>query len=281
MQKDTAARFLRETFQPKDRIAIVLVNKQNGAVTQRIALADQAASPPFQAWLRYQNSQRYEIYFTPNVLESEARGRTKVDIGEVRHIYLDFDDNGTAKIRALADRRDLPTCNYVVNSSPERWQAFWKVQGFGKDEAEALMRHLVRELGADAAATDCSRVMRLPGFYNHKYAHRHYVRVEHLSSDTYGPEHFPKPPVDDRGQISPADLSIRTARTTGHLSQSELDFAYAKRALLRGESADAVAAAIAQYREGEKSSVSDYAARTVRNAAAQLHLTGGPSDLER
>lgn len=270
MQKDTAARFLRETFQPNDRMAIVLLNKQNGAVTQRIASAEQAASPRFQAWLRYQNSQRYEIYFTPNVLESEARGRTKTDIGEVRHVYLDFDENGTEKTRALVGRSDLPKPSYVVNSSPDRWQAFWKVQGFGKDDAEALMRHLVRELGADPAATDCSRVMRLPGFYNHKYAHRHYVRVEHLSSDTYSPEHFPKPPVDVRGQRSPADFSIRTAHTAGRISQSELDFAYAMRALLRGETAEAVTKAIAQYREGEKANEWEYAARTVRKVVEHL-----------
>jgi len=44
---------------------------------------------------------------------------------------------------------------------------------FEKDQAESLQRALVRELGADLAATDSSRVLRLPGFYNHKYAKPH------------------------------------------------------------------------------------------------------------
>ncbi len=37
------------------------------------------------------------------------------------------------------------------------------------------------------------------------------------------------------------------------ISQSERDWAYAKRALARGDSPDAVIAAISQYRTGQKS----------------------------
>jgi len=38
----------------------------------------------------------------------------------------------------------------------------------------------------------------------------------------------------------------------------------------RGESAEAVSAAIARYREGEKHNIWDYATRTVWKAAAEL-----------
>ena len=36
-------------------------------------------------------------------------------------------------------------------------------------EAENLMRAMAREFGGDPAATDSTRVLRLPGFYNKKY----------------------------------------------------------------------------------------------------------------
>jgi hypothetical protein len=99
-----------------------------------------------------------------NTLRESARGRTKADVAVIRHVYLDFDDNGTQAVEALLKREDLPRPNYLDNSSPDKWQVVWKAAGFGKEEAEALQRGLVRETGADPAATGCARVLRLPGF---------------------------------------------------------------------------------------------------------------------
>jgi hypothetical protein len=99
-----------------------------------------------------------------NALNDGARGRTKADVAIIRHVYLDFDENGTAAVEALVKRDDLPKPNYLVNSSPDKWQVVWKVEGFVKEEAESLQQALVRETGADPAATDSSRVLRLPGF---------------------------------------------------------------------------------------------------------------------
>src|SRR6266852_9140830 len=85
--------YLRASFEPTDRLAVVLVNKRPDSVIQRIATTEKIASPYFQAWLRYQNAQRYEIYVSMNALREDARGRTKEDIAAIRHVYLDFDDN--------------------------------------------------------------------------------------------------------------------------------------------------------------------------------------------
>lgn len=268
MPNDTAAQFLKRHFQPNDRLAFVLVNRRSDAVIQRLTEARQGSSPEFQHWLREHNRQRFEIYFSPNTLEASARGRTKSDIAEVRHIYLDFDENGTANLNRLLTRDDIPKPNFVVSSSPDHWQAFWAVQEFAKEQAEALMRHLVRELGADPAATDVSRVMRLPGFYNQKYSHRHYVSVQEMSAEVHTPQRFPVPPSDERtGRVMGASHVLHD----GRLSQSELDYAYAKRALYRGDTPENIVAAIARYREGEKSDVWAYAERTVRKAADAVH----------
>src|SRR5712692_2036363 len=170
--------YLRASFEPTDRLAVVLVNKRPDSVIQRIATAEKIASPDFQAWLRYQNAQRYEIYVSMNALRADARGRTKEDVAVIRHVYLDFDDNGTAAVQELFRRQDLPTPSHVLNTSPDKWQVTWRVEGFTKDEAENLQRALARETGADPAATDCARVLRLPGFDNHKYSRPYLVRVE-------------------------------------------------------------------------------------------------------
>src|SRR6202034_173199 len=124
-------------------------------------------------------------------------------------------------------------------------------EGFGQDEAEGLMRRLVRDTGADPAATDSSRVLRLPGFANHKYGRPFVVSVEARATETYHPEHFPKVSIEEQGGRRIADHGpAREPCGSGEISQSERDWAYARRALARGESPDKVRASIAAFRNG-------------------------------
>src|SRR5216684_5762063 len=125
---DIPGPYLRVNFEPTDRLAVVLVNKQAASVIQRVATAERIASQDFQAWLRYQNAQRYEIYVSMNALREDARGRTKEDIGVIRHVYLDFDHDGNAAVQALFKRQDLPTPSHVVSTSPGKWQVSWRVE---------------------------------------------------------------------------------------------------------------------------------------------------------
>lgn len=272
MDIEVPVRYLRENFRPEDRLAVVLIQKETHRVVQRITTAERIAAPGFQAWLRHENARRSEVYVSMNTIKENSRSRTKDDIAEVRHVYLDFDDNGTAAVQALMQRNDVPTPNYLVNSSPGKWQVVWKVEGFGQEEAERLMRHLVRETGADPAATDSSRVLRLPGFVNHKYARPFMVRFEARADRTYGPEHFPRVPAEGQGVRTVVGKEPPNKGNAVHpgISQSERDWAYAKRALSRGESPQTVIAAIARYRTGEKSDVRTYAERTVRKAGEAL-----------
>ena len=268
MDVEVPAQYLRDNFRPDDRLAIVLIQKEIHRVVQRIATTEKIAARGFQAWLRHENAQRCEVYVSMNTIKPASRGRTKNDIAEVRHIYLDFDDNGTAAVQALMQRSDVPTPNYLVNSSAGKWQVVWKVEGFGQEDAERLMRHLVRETGADPAATDSSRVLRLPGFMNHKYSKPFLVRVETRSERTYGPEHFPTVPNDGQSGRTLVGKEHAEKASPSHsgITQSERDWAYAKRALTRGDPPDAVIAAIARHRAGQKGDPHAYAVRTVKKA---------------
>lgn len=269
VDRETAPSYIRANFEACDRLAIVILNKPSGTVKQRIATAEEIAATDFQAWLRYQNAQRYEIYISMNALRSAATGRTKGDIGTIRHLYLDFDYNGTEAVRSLLGRIDLPCPNYRISSSPGKWQVVWKVEGFTADSAERYQKDLARQHLADRAATDCARVLRLPGFYNHKYADAHLVTVECLSDRMHRPEHFPEPQVA-RLQSPAVRQAISSKRAQRDLSQSERDFAFAKRALSRGTLKEAVVAAIAAFRCYDKYDPAYYAELTVRNAAAAL-----------
>jgi hypothetical protein len=271
MDPDIPARYMRENFRPQDRIAVVLIQKETHRVVQRVATVERVVSTEFQAWLRHENASRFEVYVSMNALKEGSRSRTKDDVAEIRHVYLDFDDNGTAAVQALLKRDDVPQPNYLVNSSPDKWQVVWKVEGFAQEEAERLMRHMVRETGADPAATDSSRVLRLPGFANHKYGRPFVVSVELRATETYRPEHFPRLPTEEQGGRRIADRgAAREARGSSEVTQSERDWAYARRALARGESPDKVRAAIAAFRVGQKADVNQYAERTVRKAIESL-----------
>ena len=268
MQKDAGARFIRDNFEPEDRLAVVLIDRRSGSVTQRIAPARQIAAAGFQTWLKERNRLGADVFVSMNALREQARGRTRGDIAVIRHLYLDFDHDGTRAVERLLSREDIPKPSYLVNTSPDHWQVSWNVQGFGKEQAEEMMRGMVREFDADPAATDSARVLRIPGLVNHKRHPGHMVRMEQLSSLIYSPEHFPPLAQEGRRSASTRDhLGTPGNLPRSHLSQSELDWAYAKRALARGESPESVAASIAAYRRGDKADPDYYARLTVRKAA--------------
>jgi hypothetical protein len=274
-----ASKYIRENFSPADRVALVAINKRSGAVIQRLTRAESAAAPDSQKWLHYLNDNNYEIHISMNVLKEDARGRTRDEIASIRHIYLDFDRDGKEALERLMSRSDLPMPNYVLSTFPGRYQVVWRVEGFSREQAEYLQRGLAREAGADPAATDSSRVLRLPGFDNHKYDAPYHVEAENLSDEIRRPEHFPQyaeversagPDTAGAGSTSP-----RIHRQPERITQSERDWAYARRALSRGESKESVIMAIASYRRFNKPHVDDYARRTVEKASRSLR-TGTP-----
>ena len=252
MDKQTASHYVRSNFEPNDRLAVVLIHKPSGGVTQRFSTADRIASAEYQGWLRHMNAQKHEVYIAMNAVAANSFNRTKSDVAAIRHVYLDFDHDGTARVQAMRQRDDMPQPSYLLNTSPDKWQAVWKVEGFDLEQAERLMRGLVREFGADPAATDASRVMRLPGLYNHKYEKPHLVRAEEISREVYRPEHFPQVGTEEpgsRAMLAPAPGARgERAKPAGTNTQSEHDWAYARRALARGDDPEQVIRAIAQYR---------------------------------
>ncbi len=76
----TASDYINDNFKPSDRIAVLVLNRNLGEITQRITTAKKAASLEFQAWLRYKNANGADIYVGMNPLKQDASTRTKDDI---------------------------------------------------------------------------------------------------------------------------------------------------------------------------------------------------------
>src|SRR5213080_4927311 len=150
----SASEYILDNFKPTDRIAVLVLNRQLGETTQRITTAQKASSPELQAWLRYKNANGADIYVGMNPLQHHASTRTKDDIEKISHVYLDLDHGGGAAVDALEISDLVPRPNYVLNTSPEKFQVVWKVEGMTIEEAEVLNHAMVREFDGDPAATD-------------------------------------------------------------------------------------------------------------------------------
>jgi RepB DNA-primase N-terminal domain len=267
----SASEYILDNFKPTDRIAVLVLNRQLGETTQRITTAQKASSPEFQAWLRYKNANGADIYVGMNALQQHASTRTKDDIEKISHVYLDLDHGGTASLEALENSDLVPRPNYVLDTSPGKFQVVWKVDGMSMEEAEALNQAMVREFDGDPAATDSTRVLRIPGFANKKYEADFYVQARAESTQTYHLRDFK---LQTDSHYAPRHQHEEVARKQSApgstLSQSEHDWAFAKRALARGDEPELVIQRIADYRSEDKADPNYYARHTVNKAQAEL-----------
>jgi hypothetical protein len=268
----SASEYILDNFKPTDRIAVLVLNRQLGETTQRITTAQKASSPEFQAWLRYKNASGADIYVGMNALQRHASTRTKDDIEQISHVYLDLDHGGATSLEALENSDLVPRPNYVLNTSPEKFQVVWKAEGMTIEEAEALNQAMVREFDGDPAATDSTRVLRLPGFANKKYEPDFYVQARTESTQTYHLRDF-KLQIDsqDGPRHHHQQVGRNQSASSSPLSQSEHDWAYAKRALARGDDPEEIIRRISDYRAGDKHDPEYYARHTVEKAKAALH----------
>ena len=267
----TSWEYIKQNYDPDDRLAVVIKNHQTGQVIQRLDSARAIASRDFQTWLRFQNENGGCVYLSVNALQPEATGRTRRQVQTIRHVYLDIDHNGPAALAAvLADPR-VPQPNYVLNTSPGKFQILWKVEEFTLEQAERLQRAMAAEFGADLAVVDAARVLRIPNFRNKKYDRPTQVTAVKLSDQIYKPSHF-RLQLDLLPDPANATASRPTTNhrpSNGRLSQSEIDWARVMRDLSHGQDPAAVQARLEQQRQ-DKHNPADYAARTVNKARAEL-----------
>lgn len=185
MDRHAPRAFLAAGYAPDDWVAILLKSYRIGQAVQRVLPVATVASERFQAWLRAKNAQRWEVYVSTNAVAPAQQSRTRQHVTAVRHVFVEADADGNRLLATLSERSDLPPPSYVLRTSPGRVHVLWRVQGFDVARGEAVQKHLARELSTDTAATSAAQMTRLPGFYNHKYAHPFPVslllgRVAHL-----------------------------------------------------------------------------------------------------
>jgi len=268
----TAADFLTRCFAPNETIALLVRRESPNETLQRIAPLEHALAPRYLGWLAHENSIGANIYVAANPLRSDSRKRTKECIAAVRHLYLDLDTDGEARLTSLRASHVVPTPTAVLSTSLGKYQILWRVDGFTFEQQESTLKLLAISFGGDPACTDCNRVLRLPGFLNCKYDPPYPVKVQYPSDFTWNPGDFR---LDTPAAIPM--LSSNTMPPRQHPdkhSNSERDWAWVLHELAHGKDPAKLTRSLA-LRRADKPRPLYYAQRTVDVASARLWLIEG------
>ena len=270
--KSIAAGFLTRCFAPGETIAVLLRRENPVSAAQRVVRLEQALAPRYLGWLAHENSTGANVYVAANPLHSGSRKRTKESIASVRYLYIDIDTDGEARLAALRASDAVPTPTAILSTSPGKYQALWRVDGFDFERQESTLKLLSIAFGGDPACTDCNRVLRIPGFLNCKYDPAHRVTVEYPCDTVWTPEDF-------RLDIASVDAmlfdhAIPPPKQPGKHSNSESDWAWVTHDLAHGKDAMKLTRELAS-RRSDKPNPLYYARRTVDVASARLWLIEG------
>jgi RepB DNA-primase from phage plasmid len=272
IQIDLAHEFLARSFTPGETLAVLLRSEYPLRTQQRIVRFECAIAPRYLRWLAYENARGANIYVAANPLRFGSRKRSKESIDEVRHLYIDIDSDGDARLATIRTSDTVPIPSTILSTSPGKYQVLWQVDDFRFAEQERLLKHLAIAFGGDPACTDCNRVLRLPGFLNNKYDPAHLVTAGY-------PSNFVSKPEDFRLDDALIESLLICARKPAHIrrdqkTNSENDWAWISRELAAGKDAVKLTRTLAECRS-DKPNPLYYAQRTVDVASARLWLLEG------
>lgn len=124
------------------------------------------------------------IFVTVN--KTDGKGRKTANILQVRALFVDLDGAPLEPVM-----RSTPTPHIVIESSPGRWHAYWRIADVKNEQFRDLQRALAARFNGDQAVNDLPRVMRVAGFVHRKGA-PFVTRIESIrDSDPYTAKDFP------------------------------------------------------------------------------------------
>jgi hypothetical protein len=129
--------------------------------------------------LRRLNASGYGIFV--QVHESDGKGNRAENIISAKVFFADLDGAPRENISRLGMAPHL-----VLLTSPNKFHAYWRVDGIPLDQYKAVQQRLAKLLDSDPAVCDLPRVMRLAGFLHQKAADAPHL-VEPIESSDGAP----------------------------------------------------------------------------------------------
>lgn len=267
-----AAEFLSEWFTRDETFALLVRYPDEARTLQRIIRGTDLLKRNYLGWLAFENYRGGNVYFSINPLAHNVTRRTKDAVTEAKALYLDLDVDGDAKLAAIRRSESAPPPSAVIQTSKCKYQVLWRVCGFSTSDQEAMLKTLAETFGSDRACTDCSRVFRLPGFFNRKYIPAILVTAEMGDSKAiYSPSAFN---LKEPGVGTVETNATRTRKLGESRTQSEADWRWVMGQLQAGNLAHEVVRILAASRR-DKPNPTYYAQRTVDVASAVIWARAG------
>lgn len=204
-----AVDFITALFEATDLLAFMLLRGKDAS--HQFVTAAEAATPEFVAQLAAKNDEGFNVYVAMNVFKPGSTRRTIENVAVVRNVWTEIDEDGPEKLATIFASKLVPDPSIVLESSPSKYQFIWKVKDLTPDEASALVKSLAAEFGGDPNATDLARVLRVPGFKNHKYADQPVVEIVH-ESETMTKRYTKADFTIPQQAVSPASEIVRSER---------------------------------------------------------------------
>jgi hypothetical protein len=217
------------------------------------------------------------IHVAAHPLRSDRRKRTKDSIATVRHLYLDFDIDGEARLTSLRTSDTVPTPTAVLSTSLDRYQTLCRIDNFTFERQENILKLLAIPFGGGPACVDRKRTLRLPGFRNCKNDPSYPITVKYPCDSTSNPGDFRLdiPAANDL----PLPHAISSRKHPGKHTNSEPDWAWIRHELAHGKDASKRTRTIAS--RGSDNSVAS--ARLCLNEGVPMEdvcqTNGGPPPL--
>jgi hypothetical protein len=218
-----------------------------------------------------------KIYVSAHPLRSDRRKRTKDSIATVRHLYLDFDSDGEARLTSLLTSDTVPTPTAVLSTSLGRYQTLCRIDNFTFERQENTLKLPAVPFGGDRACMDRKRVLRLPGFRNCKHDPPYPVTVKYPcdSTSNLGDFRLDIPAAN----ALPLPHAIPSRKHPGKHTNSEHDWAWILHELDHGKDSAKLTRTIASRRSDNPVA----SARLCLNEGVPMedvcHAAGGPPPL--
>lgn len=265
-----------QRFDNNDTIALAII--RDGKTEQRFIRAGDYQK--YRGWLRYKNSQGYNVYCSVATLTAGTKNRKKdsfLDNQSVVWIELDFKTQQWSKFHT-----DLPFPSLIVASSINKTHLYWLLSDkVNKNDIENInqgLRHYFEGKYGQNVDTvhDISRVLRIPGYKNHKNGY--YCRLLQSNFKRYSPDIF-SPLVKllpETGTVSHPVINNSVSNfvkpSFESKSKSESDMREVIYRLTRlNWSRDQTINYLISKRAGEKSDINYYAELTVSKAISYIN----------
>ncbi len=181
----------------------IFPNAMTEALNERVKMGSEVIEKVTAEKIELAKQNNYGIYFTPNSMTGtkiSLKGSRRLDenVGVFNAFFLDFDDEDKDQQRKKL--RAYPVQPSYAVESKRGFQPYWLIRGnITENEWHSGMQRLIKFFGSDRAASNPSRLMRLPFTWHTKTDEKFLVKVEVWSARKYDWSEVLRPlPLEER-----------------------------------------------------------------------------------